>query len=186
MSVMTPEQFAAYMKNPIEYELGRATRAGMQNAAAAVKAATQVESMRIAPRGISAGKLSKKNKIGVFYQVYGYVNAFAVVGARGPIHLIEEATKPHIIAPRIARVKGRGSKVSNRAAKASRKTGYGLGETLGRRTGLMVTGGYLKGQMPVFVRHPGTAGQHPFARGVARSEVNAVSMIEFALKKVGD
>ena len=186
MSVMTPEQFAAYMRNPIEYELGRAVRAGMTEAATAVKASANRSILSVAPRGLRTRKKGQRGKVSAFYNVYGHVNAFAVVAARGPLQIIEEATKAHIIAPSIGRATGRGGRARSASNKASRRTGYGLGQALGRRTGLMVTGGYLAGSMPVFVRHPGTQGQHPFARGVDAAEAGIVGRIERNLAKVGD
>jgi len=185
MTAMTPDEFARYMNSPIEYELGKATRAGMTDAAQAVKAAVQSSIMSKAPNGLKTRKGGARGKVSAFYNVYGHVNAFAIVAARGPLPLIENDTKPHIIAPSIGRAVGRGAKAANARTSAARRTGY-LGGALGRRTGLLVTGSYTPGGLATFARHPGTKGSRPFAKAVDAIEDTLPAHIERSLGPVGD
>jgi len=185
MSTMTPDEFARWCGTPIEYELGRATREGMTNAAQAVKAAVQSSISAKAPNGLKTRKGGARGKVSAFYNVHGHVNAFAVVAARGPLPLIENDTKPHIIAPSIGRVAGRGAKAANARTRAARRTGY-LGGALGRRTGLLVTGTYTPGGLATFARHPGTRGSRPFAKAVDAVEGTIPAFIERSLGPVGD
>jgi hypothetical protein len=182
---MTPEQFAIYMQSPIEYELGRATRAGMTTAAQEMKSKVKSAVDAKAPNGLKTRKGGGRGKIGIYYEVYGHVNAFAVVASRGPLPLIENDTPPHMITPLIGKAKGRGSGARNRAAKAARSSGY-VGGMLGRRTGIFVRGSYQPGGLATFARHPGTKGSRVFEKTAEGHDDAMSAAIEAALGPVGE
>lgn len=184
MTTMTPEAFAVWCRSPVEYELGRATRAGMTNVATTVKAAVQASITSVAPNGLKTRKGGARGKVSAFYQVYGYVSAFAVIAVRGPLPLIENDTPAHIINRRI------GGKKQSRAKKKAAYRGVAVGPFLpssyGARTGLFVTGAYVSGGLATFARHPGTRGQRPFAKAVDAVEGVVPGIIDRGLEKLGD
>lgn len=182
---MTPEEFALWCGRPLEYELGKATRAGMTQTAQAVKAAVQASISAKAPNGLKTRKGGARGKVSAFYNVYGHVNAFAIVAARGPLPLIENDTPPHIIAVKVERARGKGAGRRNVIIRARRAEGSIEG-LLGRRTGLLVTGSYSPGGLATFARHPGTRGSRPFAKAVDAVEGTVPGIIESHLGPVGD
>lgn len=186
MSTMTPEAFAVWCRSPVEYELGRATRAGMTEAAHTAKWLAQASIWSVAPNGLKTRKGGARGKVSAFYQVYGYVDAFAVIAVRGPLALIENDTPPHVIQMR------NGTKQRSRAKKKAAYRAVAVGPFLSleqfsvRRGGLFVTGSYVSGGLALFARHPGTRGQRPFAKSADAIERAVPGIIERSLGPVGD
>ena len=97
----------------------------------------------------------------------------ALVFAKGPVHIIERGTKPHMIVPGGAR--GLGASRRGRARRASElldagpslrnlRIGFGSGAVL-KAPGL----GQQGRGFAAYVKHPGMAGKRPWAKGVAMS-----------------
>jgi len=187
MTAMTPEAFAVYMNSPIEYELGKATREGIEKSARFVQAAAQAGVDAKAPNGLRTGrrlKEGKRGKITTHLKAYGHVNAFAVVFVRGPIALIENDTPSHIIAARLGGKKQKFRK-SQRKSRAV-LVGPFLQNTTAGRTPMFVTGSYTPGGLALFARHPGTKGQKPFARAVEAVEAVVPAHLARSLDTLGD
>lgn len=155
----------------------KANRATVTNAAQAGKA---VMLAGAAKSGLTPGSsLPRKNrsgkpgpKWGVRYTIKGDREPSAVLKYVGPVHWIDQGTKPHLIVPRNARARmGRISKKSgpnaSQAAMAAALFGFmggGGGAGLGGSDLTSGKGGVLSygsNQFSRYVMHPGTAAR-PF------------------------
>ena len=90
-------------------------------------------------------------RVGARFDVRGKVNPTALIRATGPLQLIERDTKAHDIGPR------------RKYARGSRK----------KKPAIKFGGRYAPG-----VRHPGTRGRAPFARGVERTRDLPATIID--------
>lgn len=128
-------------------ELAQARKTAATRAALAVTTEVRQEIRRVVPSGRL--KVGRNGaRVGARYDMRGDE---AVVKAVGPLHLVERDTKAHEIQPK---KKGRG-----RNAK--------------RGGGIKLADGNVRG----LVRHPGTTGRHPFAKGVDAGRPKAVRVL---------
>lgn len=97
----------------------------------------------------------------------------AVVQVRGPIHLLENPTKPHIIGAGRSRTAS-GRKFKNEAA--GRLRTERAAKKAGRKFLSSGKGGTFKATGPV--KHPGTKGKGPFAKGVKAFRPQAPKLLE--------
>lgn len=155
----------------IAVELRGAQRSAVERAALVMATAVRRQ-IQSATGGDSrmSGVGKKGAKVGVGYDVKGTNNPTALLRARGPLHLIERDTKPHLIFRKNDRVKGKG------AGRANRQTMYeelfgGQGAYRGGNLKLL-DGGFRK-----VVKHPGTKGKHPFEHGVTKSRPAAEQIL---------
>ena len=98
--------------------------------------------------GVNRGRGAK---VGAGYSVKGRANPTALIRAKGPLHLIERDTGPRDIRPR------------RKFARGSRK----------KKSALKIGSRYAR-----VARHRGTRGQHPFRKGVERTEDRVGNIIE--------
>lgn len=75
--------------------------------------------------------------------------ASGIVKATGPVHLLERRTKAHVIEPRLTAKLG--ETAPDRTARRARRPALKIGDRYAR-----------------WARHPGTKGQYPFAKGIAK------------------
>jgi hypothetical protein len=104
-----------------------------------------------------SGVGKRGTKLNAYYDVKGRVNPTALIKARGPLQLLERDTSPHEIRPRKRR-------------KAKGQSG---------RKALRLSDGNFRGT----VRHPGTRGKHPWAKGVAKSRGKTEQIFEDEIHK---
>lgn len=112
-------------------------------------------------------------KLAVRFDLKGTRNPTSLVRAVGPWQLIERPTKPHPIfvkAGATARVTGRGARAANRAARRAdvqNRLDQAFGGVGAYRHGTLRFQGSGGLVFRRIVRHPGTAGKRPFAKGLA-------------------
>lgn len=174
---MTPSEFATFMGTPVAYAVGQGTRDGVAEVALegknvildALRAVAPSLKLRNAGAVRSVTGAGGKSttfrlgaKMGAAFRLYGYTDAFAILYTWGPVPIFERGSKPHIIAPRVARAKGKGSGAANKRISAARSSGY-LEGTLGRRTGLPVANGVIRAYASV----KGVSASHPVEKATA-------------------
>ncbi len=112
-------------------------------------------------------------KLGVRFDLKGTRNPTSLIRAVGPWQLIERDTKPRTIfvrAGRTARTRGRGSGAANRAARrqdVQNRLDQAFGGVGAYRFGTLRFQGRSGLAFRRVVRHPGTKGKAPFAKGLA-------------------
>lgn len=99
--------------------------------------------------GRLSGVGKKGAKVGASYKMYVKGEPYAVVRAKGPLHLIERDTSPHTIYP-----KGRTFEYATKGKRAGNVRRRGKGKAL-----------KIGENFRAYAEHPGTRGQHPFERG---------------------
>ncbi len=159
----TPAQLLAKM-DKFAGAAPKANRAATLQAADLVKTATLAH-LRTATGGdlILSGVGKKGAKLGVRYNIQGDISANAVVRATGPVQIVENRTHAHVIGPK-------GLKGGKRAKRgAANRTGMGQRQrAIDEGTAIYGRGDVLKiGDRYVrYAYHPGTAGKHPWEKGV--------------------
>jgi len=126
--------------------LQRAQIAGVTKSALLVTTAIRGEIRAATGDNRLSGVGARGARVGAKYDVKGQVNPSAIISAKGPLHLIERDTSPHLIIPRGRRVGKRGRRLKG-------------GQVLH-----MANGGYAASAL-----HPGTRGKHPFERGYVKT-----------------
>lgn len=145
----------------------RATAHRMVGAAAlSVTTAVRAE-IAAATRGTNrlSGVGVRGAKVGVGFDVKGDVKPTAIVYARGPLHLIERPTKPHVIVPKRRRRQTRSGR-GNIGGFSVDQERLAAGSTAVRKRGRALS---TPAGPRARVDHPGTSGKYPFARGVNRA-----------------
>lgn len=132
-------------------ELRRAQREAVKDAALAMTTEVRQSIERVAPGGRLRGVGKKGGKVGARFDMQGTDKA--VIKATGAIALIEEDTKAHDIGPRGAGPRRKGS-----------------GKKAIKFNGVVVASAH----------HPGTKGQHPFAKGIEAGKPKAVRKVRDA------
>ena len=151
--------------------LGTATERSAQQAVGAGALATKTIMVQTAgARGLPLGAKIAGKKWSVGYDVKGGRNPAALVRYRGPFHLFDNPTKPHVITAK--RLGTRTSRAS-RAARAS-TGGAGAFGGFGERRGAKALA--IGGNLRAYANHPGTAGARSFpaARAIAELRVPRV------------
>lgn len=97
----TPQELVA----KLERSATAVQRAQRQGVEAAAFAATTVVRASMAAKGVPSGTVlrgvgRRGARVSARYDVKGAENATALVSMRGPAHLVENPTKPHVIAAR--------------------------------------------------------------------------------------
>lgn len=146
----TPAQFGMKLAR-LQQEVTTIPPHAVDRAALMVTTSVRRELASALPSGRLRNVGKRGAKVSVGYNVKGTRNPTALVRMRGPAQLVERDTRPHAIAPR------------RRGARALRNAGA-RGERSTNRRALAIPG---VGMRPS-VRHPGTRGKHPWARGVMR------------------
>lgn len=88
-------------------EVGRARRTAVERSAFAAKDAQLAEIDRVTTGRRLRGVGRSGARVGARYDVKGQQNPTAIVRATGPLHLLENPIKPHEIAPKKRRGKGK-------------------------------------------------------------------------------
>lgn len=141
-----------------------ANRKATLQAAMVVKKST-LDRMRVASGGdLKLSGVGKKGaRIGVRYDINGQVSANALVKATGPVQLVENRTHAHVIGPK--GVKG-GKRLKNgtrnRTGMSQRQRAIDEGTAVYKRGQVLFFGG----RFSAYAYHPGTAGKHPWAKGI--------------------
>lgn len=130
-----------------------AGRAGVRSAALAATTVIRHEVAAVVPSGRLSGVGKSGAKVSVGFDVKGTTNPTALIRARGPLHLVENKTKPHPITPK------------------RRRGGAG-------KVGLRLKDGNVRSA----VNHPGTKGQRPFAKGTAKAGPPAAAAFNAAIR----
>lgn len=159
----TPSSAVASRMAKMGLEVQRGQRTAMNRAALEAKKVLVTEIAKAVPSGRMRNVGSPPGaRVGVKYDVKGTKNPTALVRAIGPLHLVENPIKPHMIIPKKTGrgAKGRGSRRANQQA---------LYDAL--------FGGRYAGQKPLRtpygpryrVEHPGVSTpKRPWAKGMKR------------------
>ena len=124
-------------------EVQRAQRTAVTAASMALKRGVESEIRAVVPSG-RLRNVGRGAKVGVRFDVKGTNNPTSLVRATGPLHLVERSTKAHTIGPRARRARS------------------------GRSAIRLPDGGFRRA-----VRHPGTRGREPFAKGIRKASPEA-------------
>jgi hypothetical protein len=99
----------------------RANRVGVEKACLAGKN-VMLANMVAALGGTRISGVGKKGaKVGVRYDVVGYVNPVGIIKYTGPVHLANSGTRPHEILPRRSQTTAKGNKRRGSASALSPK-----------------------------------------------------------------
>lgn len=156
----------------------KANRKATLEAADLVKRAT-LGKMRVASGGdLKLSGVGKKGaKIGVRYDIQGEISANAVVRATGPVQLVENRTHAHVIGPKGVKGGKRLKKgTRNRTGMSQRQRAIDEGTAIYGKSQVLAFNGIVRR----YAYHPGTAGQHPWAKGVKEATPKTPAVFERA------
>ena len=136
----------ARMASQLPDALQRAQVQGVRKSALLVTTAIRSEIRAATGDNRLSGVGARGARVGAQFDVKGTTNPTAIITAKGPLHLVERDTSPHLIIPRGRRVGKRGRRLKG-------------GQVLH-----MSGGGFATS-----AEHPGTSGKHPFEKGYLKS-----------------
>jgi len=89
----------------------RANRVGVEKACLAGKQ-VMLANMAAALGGLRMSGVGRKGgaKLGVHYDVMGYMNPVGIIKYVGPVHLADSSTRPHVIEPRSRQTTAKGNR----------------------------------------------------------------------------
>lgn len=141
-------------------ELQRAQVVGVRKSALLVTTAIRGEIRAVTGDNRLSGVGARGARVGAQYDVKGTTNPTAIIKAKGPLHLVERDTAPHLIIPRGMRVGKRGRQLK------------------GGKVLRLANGGYAASAL-----HPGTRGQHPFEKGFMKSRDKTGPIFDLEVRK---
>lgn len=123
--------------------------------------------VRIARAAIQAGSggdnrlsnVGRGARVGARYDVRGTQNPTALVYATGPLHLLDNPTRPHQITPKVKKGRSRASRAAFYNAIFGGEGGFGSARPLRTPYGPRYR-----------VQHPGTKGKRTWQRSIDRAE----------------
>jgi hypothetical protein len=155
-------EFAAKSQGYASVGLPMANRKAVEAAALLMTQAARA-SIAAGSGGDSAlsnvGRRGGGAKVGARYDVKGTENATALVRATGPLHLLDNPTRPHRITSKVRKGRSRASRESFYNAIFGGGSGFGGAKPLRTPYGPRYS-----------VQHPGTSGKRTFFRAVERAE----------------
>jgi hypothetical protein len=146
-------------------EVSGAERPAVNKASLVLKKSVERELLKVAPSRRLKGVGRKGARVGVRYDIKGKRNFSSIVRATGPMHLIERSTRPHVIT------------AGERERLPGLRRGAGGRFVSNRRRGVLRT---ANGMFRRSVRHPGTRGRYPFAKGIKAGKPEALKALRNA------
>ena len=124
-----------------------------------------------------SGVGKKGARIGVRYDINGSISANALVKATGPVQLVENRTHAHVIGPKGVKGGTRAKNGSrNRTGMSRRQRAIDEGTAIYGKSQVLAFNGIVRR----YAYHPGTAGKHPWAKGVKESAPKTPAVFERA------